>query len=59
MTLDNVNNDGKYGLIVFEGKQLDSGSALVAGKMRVDKLISWGGSALTGENYANVLLFSE
>ncbi len=34
-------------------------SALVAGKRRVDKLVSWGGSALTGDNYANVLLLSD
>ena len=59
MTVDNINNDGKDGLIVFEGKRLDSSSALVAGKRRVDKLVSWGGSALTGDNYANVLLLSD
>ena len=59
VTVDNVDNDGKDGLIVFAGKRLDSGSALVAGKRRVDKLVSWGGSALTGENYATVLLLSD
>ena len=59
VTVDNVNNDGKDGLIVFEGKRLDSSSALVAGKRRVDRLVSWGGSALTGDNYANVLLLSD
>lgn len=58
VTVDNVNNNGKDGLIVFEGKRLDSSSALVAGKRRVDKLVSWGGSALTGDNYANVLLLA-
>ena len=59
VTVDNVNNDGKDGLIVFGGKRLDSSSALVAGKKRVDKLVSGGGSALTGDNYANVLLLSD
>ncbi len=57
--MDNVNNDGEDGRIIFEGKQLASDSALVAGKRRVDRLVSWGGSALIGDNYTNVLLLSD
>ena len=59
VTVDNVNNDGEDGRIIFEGKWLASDSALVAGKRGVDRLVSWGGSALTGNNYTNLLLLSD
>lgn len=57
VTVDTLNYDKKYsyGMIVFEGDNLSNTHPLVKGKYEVKKLISFGGSSLTGLNYNNIL----
>ena len=59
VTVDDMNNDGEYGQIVFEESRLNSSHSVIAGKRDVDKLVSWGGSALTGSRYSNILMLAD
>jgi len=47
------------GLIVFKNERLDSSNTIVSGKRTVHKICSYGGGALTGSNYTNILKLSE
>ena len=56
-TIDTVNYENKYGpgMIKFENNNLNTNHPVVNGKYRVEKLVSFGGSALLGPSYDNIL----
>ena len=56
-TIDTVNYENKYGpgMIKFENNNLNTNHPVVNGKYRVEKLVSFGGSALLGPSYENIL----
>jgi hypothetical protein len=60
-TLDTINYDSKYGpgMIKFENKNLKTNHPIVNGKYKVHKLVSFGGSALLGSKYENILKLDE
>ena len=60
-TLDTINYDSKYGpgMIKFENKNLNTNHPIVNGKYKVEKLVSFGGSALLGSKYENILKLDE
>ncbi len=57
VTIDTLNYDKSYNyrMIVFKGNNLNNSHPLVNGKYEVKKLVSFGGSALSGEKYDNIL----
>ena len=57
VTIDTLNYDKSYNsrMIVFKGENLNNSHPLVNGKYEVKKLVSFGGSALSGEKYDNIL----
>tara|TARA_B100001741_G_scaffold305178_1_gene297068 strand:- start:1503 stop:2423 length:921 start_codon:yes stop_codon:yes gene_type:complete len=57
VTIDTLNYDKSYNyrMIVFKGDNLNNSHPLVNGKYEVKKLVSFGGSALSGEKYDNIL----
>ena len=56
-TIDLANSE--RGLIVFENARLESSHPIVSGKREVTRVASYGGGALTGSNYTNILKLSE
>ena len=60
-TVDTINFESKYGpgMIKFENKNLNTNHPIVNGKYKVEKLISFGGSALSGSKYENILKLDE
>jgi hypothetical protein len=56
-TIDTVNYDSKFGqgMIKFEKNNLNKNHPIVNGKYKVEKLVSFGGSALLGPKYENIL----
>jgi hypothetical protein len=60
-TIDTINYESKYGpgMIKFENKNLNTNHPIVNGKYKVEKLISFGGSALSGSKYENILKLDE
>jgi|TARA_Y100000385_G_C13106882_1_gene648614 hypothetical protein len=56
-TIDTVNYESKYGpgMIKFENNNLNTSHPIVSGKYKVEKLVSFGGSALLGSKYENIL----
>ena len=57
-TIDTVNYDKMFtpGMIIFEKENLNTNHPIVEGKYPVKKLVSFGGSSLTGDSYTNVLI---
>ena len=60
-TVDTINYESKYGpgMIKFENKNLNTNHPIVNGKYKVEKLVSFGGSALSGSKYENILKLDE
>ena len=60
-TVDTINYESKYGpgMIKFENKNLNTNHPIVTGKYKVEKLVSFGGSALLGSKYENILKLDE
>ena len=60
-TVDTINYESKYGpgMIKFETKNLNTNHPIVNGKYKVEKLVSFGGSALLGSKYENILKLDE
>ena len=60
-TVDTINYESKYGpgMIKFENKNLNTNHPIVTGKYKVKKLVSFGGSALLGSKYENILKLDE
>jgi len=60
-TVDTINYESKYGpgMIKFENKNLNTSHPIVNGKYKVEKLVSFGGSALLGSKYENILKLDE
>ena len=60
-TVDTINYESKYGpgMIKFENKNLNTNHPIVNGKYKVEKLVSFGGSALLGSKYQNILKLDE
>ena len=60
-TIDTINYEKKYGpgMIKFENNNLNRSHPLVNGKYKVQKLVSFGGSALSGPTYENILKLGE
>ena len=60
-TVDTINYESKYGpgMIKFENKNLNTNHPIVKGKYKVKKLVSFGGSALLGSKYENILKLDE
>ena len=60
-TVDTINFESKYGpgMIKFENKNLNTNHPIVNGKYKVEKLVSFGGSALLGSKYENILKLDE
>ena len=60
-TVDTINYESKYGpgMIKFENKNLNTNLPIVNGKYKVEKLVSFGGSALLGSKYENILKLDE
>jgi len=56
-TVDTINYESKYGpgMIKFENKNLNTNHPILNGKYKVEKLVSFGGSALSGSKYENIL----
>lgn len=56
-TIDTVNYESKFGqgMIKFEKNNLNKNHPIVNGKYKVEKLVSFGGSALLGPKYENIL----
>ncbi len=56
-TIDTINYEKKFGpgMIIFEDNNLNSLHPIVSGKYKVEKLVTFGGSALTGLKYDNIL----
>tara|TARA_B100000575_G_scaffold293727_1_gene306077 strand:- start:113 stop:1042 length:930 start_codon:yes stop_codon:yes gene_type:complete len=60
-TIDTINYEKKYGqgMIKFEDNNLNKNHPVINGKYKVEKLVSFGGSALLGPKYENILKLSE
>ena len=60
-TVDTINYESKYGpgMIKFENKNLNTNHPIVNGKKKKKKLVSFGGSALLGSKYENILKLDE
>ena len=60
-TVDTINYESEYGpgMIKFENKNLNTNHPIVNGKYKVEKLVSFGGSALLGSKYENILKLDE
>ena len=56
-TIDTINYENKYGqgMIKFENNNLNKNHPIVSGKYKVKRLVSFGGSALLGVKYENIL----
>ena len=57
-TIDTINYDKtelNQGMIIFEDNNLNNNHPIVNGKYKVKRLVSFGGSALTGSKYENIL----
>ena len=59
VTIDKVFSGNSDGNIIFEADRLDASHPIVSGKRQVNKLASYGGSALKGSEYTNVLRLSK
>ena len=59
VTIDHDFSNESAGEIVFEGERLASSHPIVAGKRSVTKVASYGGSALRGDGYTNILKLSD
>ena len=59
-TIDTINYEKKYGqgMIKFEDNNLNKNHPVINGKYKVEKLVSFGGSALLGPKYENILKLS-
>ena len=60
-TIDTINYENKYGqgMIKFENNNLNKNHPIVSGKYKVERLVSFGGSALLGPKYENILKLGE
>ena len=60
-TIDTINYENKYGqgMIKFENKNLNKNHPIVTGKYKVERLVSFGGSALLGPKFENILKLGE
>ena len=60
-TIDTINYENKYGhgMITFENSNLKKNHPTVNGKYKVERLVSFGGSALLGPKYENILKLDE
>ena len=58
-TIDHDFSNESAGEIVFGGKRLDKRHPIVAGKRPVTKVASYGGSALRGDGYTNIMKLSD
>ena len=60
-TIDTINYENKYGqgMIKFENNNLNKNHPIVSGKYKVERLVSFGGSALLGPKYDNILKLGE
>ena len=60
-TIDTINYENKYGqgMIKFENNNLNKNHPIVSGKYKVKRLVSFGGSALLGPKYENILKLGE
>jgi len=60
-TVDTINYESKYGpgMIKFENKNLNTNHPILNGKYKVERLVSFGGSALLGSKYENILKLDE
>ena len=60
-TIDTINYENKYGqgMIKFENNNLNKNHPIVSGKHKVERLVSFGGSALLGPKYDNILKLGE
>ena len=58
VTIDHDFSNESAGEIVFEGERLANSHPIVAGKRSVTKVASYGGSALRGDGYTNILKLS-
>tara|TARA_B100000989_G_scaffold202979_1_gene153596 strand:+ start:1053 stop:1967 length:915 start_codon:yes stop_codon:yes gene_type:complete len=60
-TVDTINYENKYGqgMIKFENNNLNKNHPIVSGKYKVERLVSFGGSALLGPKYENILKLGE
>ena len=60
-TIDTINYENKYGhgMIKFENSNLKKNHPTVNGKYKVERLVSFGGSALLGPKYENILKLDE
>jgi len=60
-TIDTINYENKYGqgMIKFEYNNLNKNHPIVSGKYKVERLVSFGGSALLGAKYENILKLGE
>lgn len=59
VTIDHDFSNESAGEIVFEGERLANSHPIVAGKRSVRKVASYGGSALRGDGYTNILKLSD
>lgn len=59
VTIDHDFSNESAGEIVFEGERLDKRHPIVAGKRSVKKVASYGGSALRGDGYTNIMQLSD
>ena len=59
ITIDKDFSNESAGEIVFEGERLDKRHPIVAGKRSVTKVASYGGSALSGDGYTNIMKLSD
>ena len=59
VTIDHDFSNESAGEIVFEGERLDKRHPIVAGKRSVTKVASYGGSALSGDGYTNIMKLSD
>ena len=59
VTIDHDFSNESAGEIVFEGERLDKLHPIVAGKRSVKKVASYGGSALRGDGYTNIMKLSD
>jgi len=60
-TIDTINYENKYGqgMIKFENENLNKNHPIVSGKYKVERLVSFGGSALLGPKFENILKLGE
>ena len=59
VTIDYDFSHESAGEIVFEGERLDKLHPIVSGKRSVTKVASYGGSALLGDGYTNIMKLSD